>query len=168
MDFYEVIRNRRSIRNYKPDPVPEESLARIAEAVALAPSACNRQPYKFLVIRNQAELDAIRTACPQRLLANAPVIVAALGDASSAWKRPGGESILDVDVGIAMEHLVLAAEAENLATCWVCAYDQAKVDAAVGVEAPWTVVALSPLGYAAAPAGAIMRKKTEDIFQIVD
>lgn len=168
MDFYEVVKNRRSIRNYKSDPVPDAALRRIAEAVALAPSACNRQPYRFVVVRNPRMLDAVRAACPQRLFANAPAVVAAVGDVSSAWKRPEGSSILDVDIGIAMEHLVLAAKAEGLDSCWVCAYDREKVDAAFHLEAPWSVVALSPLGYAASPAGAIERKKVEEIFKVLD
>ena len=59
MEFYDVIRLRRSIRSYRPVPVPEDALERIAEAVDMAPSACNRQPYRILVVKDPEKRAAI-------------------------------------------------------------------------------------------------------------
>ncbi len=167
MDFYEVIAKRRSFRVYRPDAVPQEALERMMKAVELAPSACNRQPYKFLIVTSPEVKAAICKACPQRMLPGAPAIVVALGSVQQAWQRPGGESILGVDIGIAMEHLVLAASAEGLGTCWVCAYDMDKVNEAVNAPAGFCAVAISPLGYAAGEASPLQRKPAGEIFEMV-
>lgn len=68
MDFYDVISTRRSIRHYSDRPVPDASLDRIAQAVQLAPTACNRQPFRILAVRNPELRSAICRACPQRFL----------------------------------------------------------------------------------------------------
>jgi len=167
MDFYEVIATRRSIRNYKSDPIPEGTFERLARSVALAPSACNRQPWKFIVVTCPEMLKTIRAACPQRMLADVPAIVAIAGNVEDAWRRPEGDSIIGVDVGIAMEHLVLAATAEGLGTCWICAYHIDKVTRAFGLAAPWLVYALTPIGFPASPAQEITRKPVDQIFEVI-
>lgn len=169
MEFYKVINTRRSIRNYSDRPVPEDSLKRIAEAAALAPTACNRQPFKILAVRNAELRAAICAACPQRFLPEAPVILVALGDMKNAWRRTGDDhSIVELDLGIAFEHAVLAATAEGLATCWVCAYDRKRLDAALKLEGSWSALAISPLGYATEPPPCIGRKPVDELFEIID
>ena len=85
MDFYEVVSRRRSIRHYADRPVSDESLRRIAHAVSLAPTACNRQAFKIQAVRNPEIRAAICAACPQRFLPEAPVI---LGSIMSTSTRP--------------------------------------------------------------------------------
>lgn len=149
MDFYDVISTRRSIRHYSDRPVPDASLDRIAQAVQLAPTACNRQPFRILAVRNPELRAAICRACPQRFLPEAPVILVALGDMKNAWRRVGDDhSIVEIDLGIVFEHAVLAATAEGLSTCWVCAYDRKRMDEALKLGEPWSALAVSPLGYA--------------------
>jgi len=89
MEFHQVIAARRSIRNYSDRPVPEDSLKRIAEAAMLAPTACNRQPFRILAVRNAELRAAICAACPMRFLPEAPVILVALGVMKQAWRRTG-------------------------------------------------------------------------------
>ena len=169
MEFYDVIGKRRSIRSYKPDAVPDEALRRIGEAVRSAPTACNRQPFKILAVRNPEMRAAICAACPQRFLPEAPVILVALGNPKEAWRRAGDDhSIIEMDLGIVLEHAILAATAEGLASCWVCGYDLKKMNEALKVEAPWSALALASLGYAAAEAAPLQHKPEEDIFEIVD
>ncbi len=169
MEFYDVISTRRSIRNYADRPVPDDALNRIAEAAVLAPTACNRQPFKILAVRNAELRAAICAACPQRFLPEAPVILVALGDMKNAWRRAGDDhSIVELDLGIVFEHVVLAAAAEGLATCWVCAYERKRMDAALHLEESWSALAISPLGYASGPAAPIGRKPLEDLFEIID
>ena len=148
MEFYEVLKTRRSVRAYKPDAVPENALRNIAEAVNQAPTACNRQPFQLFLFRDAA----IRAKICDKVtffpwLREAPVIAVLAGNASAAWERPDGGSIVDVDASIVMEHFVLAATAEGLGTCWICCYNRADVDAAAGIAAPWRSVAISPLGF---------------------
>ena len=169
MDFYVVVTTRRSIRHYSDRPVSDELLKKIAYAVSLAPTACNRQPFKILAVRNPEMRAAICAACPQRFLPEAPVILVALGNPKEAWRRAGDDhSIIEMDLGIVLEHAILAATAEGLASCWVCGYDLKKMNEALGLEAPWSALALASLGYAAAEAAPLQRKPEEEIFEIVD
>jgi nitroreductase len=166
-DIYAVMRNRRSVRAYLDKPICEESLLRLGEAVNVAPTACNRQPFTFRVVLN-AELRArIAEVYPQPWLQQAPAIVLAIGNREQAWKRPEGDSIVAVDAAIAMEHLVLAAAAEGLGTCWICAYDMARMNQAAGILAPWEVIAISPLGHPADPRPQPPRKPVAEIFQVI-
>ena len=147
MEFYDVIETRRSIRGYLDKPVPADAIERISRAVQLAPTACHRQPFRRFLYRDPAARAAICAKVPFPWLKEAPVVAVLAGDASSAWERPDGGSIVDVDASIVMEHFVLAATAEGLGTCWICCYQRADVDAAAGISAPWRSVAISPLGF---------------------
>lgn len=167
MDFYEVLKSRRSCRNYLDRPIPPGALDRLAEAVHCAPSACNRQPWKFEIVFNPERRKTIAAHYAQPWLMQAPAIVVAYIDPVHCWKRFSGEPAATIDLGIAMEHLVLAAAAEGLGTCWVCAFDQSKLGDALGVKAPWMVGAISPLGYPAAAPAPQHYKPLNEIFEIV-
>ena len=167
MEFYDVIRLRRSIRSYRPVPVPEDALERIAEAVNMAPTACNRQPFRIIVVKDPEKRAAICRVYKAAWLSEAPLIAVVVGDASAAWKRLEGDSIVDVDAAIAMEHFVLAATEEGLGTCWIGAYDRAAVDAILGVKASEHSVALSPLGYAKNGPGPFARKDVSKVFEVI-
>ncbi len=149
MDFYEVIRTRRSIRSFKPDLIPDEVLNRILEAVRIAPSGSNRQPWKFIVVKDEALKKRLVPACQnQRFIAEAPVIIAACGG-NIRWNRGGymGEMSMLVDVSIAFTHLILAARAEGLGTCWIGAFNNDEVKKVLNIPEDMNVVAVTPLGY---------------------
>lgn len=167
MEFYEVLRNRRSIRGYAPDAVPEDKLDRIAYAIELAPTACNRQPFEFRFITNPDIKAAVQRCYSQPWLAQAPIIVVALGIPGKAWKRLNGTSAHTIDVSIAMEHLVLAAAAEGLATCWICAFDQDAMHRALNLDPAMEVVAISPLGFPAVAPGPFSRKPRREIVRFI-
>jgi nitroreductase len=71
-------------------------------------------------------------------------------------------------MGIAMEHLLLAAAAEGLGTCWICAYEVEKMNKKLNILPPWTALAISPLGYPDEDPGKIKRKTISKIFKILD
>ena len=167
MDFYDVIKKRRSIRSYKSDPVPQEALQRIAEAVYFAPSACNMKPWKIKLVTNPELRAKIAANYTQPWLAEAPAIAVIMGNNKQCWQRFEGDPIVQVDVGIAMEHLVLAATAEGLATCWICAYEIEKMNATLDVKDPWNVLAISPLGYSDATPKDVPHKEINKIFEII-
>lgn len=169
MDFYEVVEQRRSIRGYRRESIPDEVIQRIAVAVNLAPSACNRQPWEFRFIFNQELREAVCDAInrPWPWLRQAPCLVIAIGNYQDCWKRVEGDPATDIDVSIAMEHLVLAAAAERLGTCWVCAYERKSVDAVLGLSAPWGSVAVSPLGFPDAPPTPLVRKDISTTIKII-
>lgn len=167
MEFYDVVRARRSIRGFKPDLIPQPVLDRIFEAVRIAPSACNLQPWKFLLLQVPAQR-AIASEVYSRgaWLREAPLIVVALGNRKSAWKRLNGTSSHVIDVSIAMEHLVLAATAEGVGTCWVCAFDQDLMHHKLGLTSEWEIVAMTPLGYPDSEVRPFIRKELSDILEV--
>ena len=168
MEFYEVLKKRRSIRLYKDTPVPDDALGRILEAIQNAPTACNRQPFRFFIVKDPVKRERLASVYKEDWLKTAPVIVAAASDAGIAWRRREGDSIADADTAIAMEHFVLAAAAEGLGTCWICAFKRDEMDQALNIEKPWHTVAISPLGYAKADACRNTGRKPQDeIFQVI-
>ena len=166
MEFYEVLAARRSIRAYTDLQIPEDVISRLAHAAYLAPSACNRQPYRFLIVTGEETRDKICAVAPQAFLREAPVIIVAVAETLRSWQRPGDDHTLaELDMGIAMEHIVLAAAAERLGTCWVAAYNVAKMNAALGLAEGENAVAISPLGYPAEEPRLFQRNKSErDLF----
>ena len=141
MDTIEAILHRRSVRKYEPTPVPDQDLQTILEAGRQAPSAANRQPWHFVVVREQERKQRLADACSgQTWMADAGAILAGIGRPSvnEKWYR--------VDVGIAMQSMVLAATALGYGTCWIGAFDQQGVKAVLDVPEELEVVALTPIG----------------------
>jgi len=165
MDFYEVIRGRRSVRAYRTDPVEEDRLRRVLEAARAAPSAANRQPWHFVVIRDAGLRARMLEAYSQPWFAQAPVIVCACARPAEAWQRGDGKNYSDVDVTIAMDHLILAAAAEGLGTCWIGAFKPDRLREVLGLPADLEPVALTPLGYPAQSPEPRPRKPLEEIVE---
>ena len=164
MELHEAIRNRYSVRAYADKPVEDEKLARVLEAARLAPSGSNRQPWKFVVVRDAETRAKLAVACNnQKFVGQAPVVIVGVGlmpDRSMSCDVPGDP----VDVAIALEHIALAATAEGLGTCWIGAFKQDQVRQAVGVPETAKVIEVMPLGY---PADAIRPKDRKPLEEIV-
>jgi nitroreductase len=162
MEFMDVVRKRRSIRRFKPDPVPEEEIKYILEAARLAPSWANTQCWHFVVVTDP-EVKAQIGEAGFRWSARGPAMIVACADAAKAGFREDQYYYL-TDIGIAMEHLVLAAVDRGLGTCWVVGFSEAKVKEILGVPENIRIVALTPLGYPAEEPAARSRKSLEEIF----
>ena len=139
---------------------------KIAEAVNLAPTACNKQPFKLLLVRDPAMRKTICAHCRFEFLAQAPVIAVMMTNESESWTRFEGDPAADIDASIAMEHFVLAAAAEGLGTCWICAFSRPEMNDALKISAPWSVFALSPLGHAAGAPRPFARKAVNEVVEI--
>ncbi|MCL6465138.1 MAG: nitroreductase family protein [candidate division WOR-3 bacterium] len=165
MEFYEVVNRRFSVRAYKSDPVPDEVLNRILEAGRRAPSAKNYQPWKFIVVKDAAVRQALVPACRnQAFIAQAPVVICGCAIEELAWKKMGGYwSAAVVDVAIALEHIILAATAEGLGTCWIGAFKEEEVRKVLGIPDGVKPVALTPLGYPAQEPKPQERKPLAEI-----
>jgi nitroreductase len=145
VELMEVVRRRRSIRRYRPDPVPQAKIDHLTEAARLAPSWANGQCWTFVVVTDPKVKRRLAEA-GNEWIEDAPVIIAACADPKeSGTKRDQPYYLLDV--GIAMEHLVLAATEQGLGTCWVGWFDEGKARRALGAPEQVRVVALTPLGY---------------------
>ncbi len=165
LDIYDAIRNRVSTRAYLPDPVEADKLERILDAARLAPSGKNGQPWTFIVITDADTRERLVPACKnQKFIAEAPVVVAVCGHEELAYQKMGGYwNSLPVDIGIALEHLMLAAEAEGLGTCWIGAFLEDEVREILEVPAGVKIVALTPVGYPAVDKVFRKRKPLEEI-----
>ncbi len=147
MDFYETIKMRRSIRAYKKNPVEDDRLSRVINAARLAPTAANRQPFSLIVVKNEQVKHKLKDAYSQEWFYTAPVIICACASSENAWKRNDGKGYVDVDVAIAMDHLILAASAEGLGTCWIAAFKPDVVKDILSIPGNLEPVILTPLGY---------------------
>ncbi len=125
-DFLPVVHSRRSVRTFRPDPVPREALERILEVGRRAASAANRQPWHFVVAEKSAG-HPLHRLLEGRSQVDAPVLIMGLADRRPAWVRKGdGINYAWVDTTIALTEMILAATAEGLGTCWVAAFDPAE------------------------------------------
>ena len=149
MEYYDLIRSRESIRNYDPErQVPKEILEKILDAGRLAPSACNFQPWKFLIVSSPEMLSKVRTCYSRDWFKDAPHILIVIGLKDQAWKRSyDGYNSIETDVAIALTHIILAAENEGVATCWIEAYDPALLRETVNLPDNQLVFGITPLGY---------------------
>lgn len=164
MDFYNVISGRRSIRKYKTDKkVPDEVLNRILNAARIAPSACNIQPWHFIVIKDNRIKEKLKDAYRQDWFWTAPVIIVGAVDSTISWKRGDGVNYAEVDLTIAMDHLILASANEGLGTCWIGAFSENKVKEILNIPSNIKVVAMTPLGYPAEEPKMRQRKSLEEI-----
>jgi len=149
MKFHDLIHQRESIRNYDPDrPVENEKLNLILEAGRIAPSAANRQPWRFYLVSSPEYLSKIRTCYARSWFSDAPHVLIVAGKRHEAWTRQSdGYNALETDLTIAMDHMILAAEAEEIGTCWIAAFDPEKLQL-TGILGPdEEVFAMTPLGY---------------------
>ena len=158
MNVLEVIKGRRSIRQYKDQPIPEEVLTTVLEAARLAPSAGNMQEYKFIVVRDDKTRKELVPACNnQSFVGEAPCII--VGCALNPKRR-----YAFVDVAIAMDHMTLVAHSLGLGTCWIGAFSEDKVKELLGIPGEVSVVCLLPIGYPAKEGITRTRKSAEELF----
>ena len=157
MEVLDAILTRRSVRNYKAEPVEEEKLSRVLEAARYAPSAQNRQPWRFIVVRDSEVKKRIRSCYKRDWFLNTepPVIIVACAVPDEAWVKQGrdyGEELFGdywkVDVTLAMQNLIIAATAEGLGTCFIGGFNEHCLREVLGIPANMRVVAMTPLGYA--------------------
>jgi nitroreductase len=148
MEFYEVIRTRRSVRSFKPDPIPEDVLERILDAARIAPSGSNRQPWLFIIVKDSEVKRKLAEYCSnQMFIAEAPIVIVVCGF-NIHYNRGGymGDMSMLVDCSIATTHLILAARAEGVGSCWIGAFDM-RIKKLLGIPEDVNVVAVVPLGY---------------------
>ena len=148
MDFTRVISGRESIRSYDPTkPVDKAVLERILDAGRIAPSAANRQPWRFLLIQSRDVLSQVRRSYQKPWFQDAPQVLVVVGRTGEAWTRQDGWSSIETDLAIAMDHMVLAAENEGVGTCWIAAFDSTVLRSTLSLTSDDRVYAMTPLGY---------------------
>jgi nitroreductase len=158
VEFLELVSSRYSVRAYEPTPVEEEKLQLVLEAARLAPTAANRQPFHLIVIATEGREAELQRIYSRNWFTQAPLIICACTVPDEAWVRMDGKSYADVDVTIAMDHLILAARSLDLGTCWVADFDPAVARKVLGLPDGIEPIVFIPLGYPADEPRAKRRK----------
>ena len=172
MDLMETIKGRRSIRKYKPDPVPEEVLQKVLEVVRWAPSWANTQCWEVIVVKDPKAKSDLITAIPESnpafsSLVQAPLVLVLCGKKGVAGFYKGqarttkGDWLM-FDTGLAMQNLCLAAHALGLGTVIIGNFDHQKAAQILGTPQNIEVVAVTPLGYPSAEGGNPKRKEISE------
>lgn len=167
MNILELSQQRFSARKYTAEPVSQADLDYILECVRLAPSAVNKQPWKFVVVRSKEAKSKLCQAYDREWFRSAPLYIVCMKNNKECWTRryddkPHG----DIDVAIAIEHLCLAATERGLGTCWVCNYNT-KIMSELLPSDDFEAVAIIPIGHIAedCPRAEKKRKAIEEIVE---
>lgn len=120
METMKVIEKRCSVRSYSAEPVEQFKVDAMLEALRLAPSAVNRQPWQVYVVQSEEGRTGIQASYDRDWFRSAPLYFVLCGNHTESWKRADGKDHCDIDVAIAAEHLILEATELGLGSCWVC------------------------------------------------
>ncbi len=153
MDIRELIISRHSVRSYRDDPIPEEVMNDILEAGRMAPSAQNRQPWRFIIVQGTDKVKSLSVNCGLIGLSNffirqAPCVIIACADTCRSIRINHQDYYL-VDTAIAFQQMMLMALSHGIGSCWIAAFSENKLRKWLKIEAKWKIVALSPFGYPA-------------------
>jgi nitroreductase len=151
MEFYDVVKMRKSIKKFKNTPIVPEKLDRMVNAAMMSPSWKNNSSYKFILVDQKNELEQISKAIMNKdnsaaqSVMDAPMTVVVVADPELSGEVENREYYL-VDSAIAMEHFILAATNEGYGTCWIAAVDEGIIKKALSIPENYKVVALTPIG----------------------
>jgi nitroreductase len=172
MTIKEIIKKRQSNRGYKPDAVENEKIMQCIEAAHLAPSACNAQPWKFVVVEEPALREQISAAAKgmgmNNFVVQAPVIIAVVMESANAASVIGSKikrkDYTQFDLGIAAEHICLQAVDLGLGSCIIGWFNERAVKKILQIPFTKRVPLLVTLGYPDDEQRIKSRKKIEDIY----
>ena len=174
MEVIPAIKDRRSVRKYKADPIGDEDLNEVLEAARWAPSWANTQCWRFVVVRDQQTKDRLASAVKPETnragpaIRNAPVVIVACAELGRAGYYKGEQSTdkgdwFMFDVALAMQNLTLAAHALGLGTVHTGLFEAREVARILDVPEGVVVVEMTPLGYPDEQPTAPKRKELPDI-----
>jgi nitroreductase len=147
MQLLQLMQRRCSVRQFTDQPVEREKLTYVLEAARIAPSACNFQPWQFLVVQNKQLMAEL---APEWVpAANTPALIVVCGDHTTAWRRADGKDHCDIDIAIAVDHMTLAATEQGLGTCWICSFDAFQVARKLELPPGVEPIVMLPIGYPA-------------------
>lgn len=171
MEFSELVQKRQSDRKYAPKPVAREHILKCLEAARMAPSACNSQPWKFVVVDDRVRLIQISDAAiglgMNKFTVQVPVLVAVVQENMNLEAKAGAvvknKDYSMMDLGMAVENFCLQAAELGLGTCIMGWFDEKKVKEVLGVPRGRRVQLLIALGHPDAPTRSKVRKPLEEM-----
>jgi len=169
----DIFKRRRSVRAFSPRSVSPETILSLCEAARWAPSACNSQTWRFIAVTDPETIhricrEAMRPVIPNKWLAQAPLVMVGCSQLDIIANRIGGRitgiEYYQIDLGIAMEHMVLKAVELGLGTCWIGWFREERIRTILDIPERIRVSALLAIGYPAdTPARKRGRKPLEAI-----
>ncbi len=177
MNFLELVKTRQSVRKYAPRAVEPEKIDQCIEAARLAPSACNSQPWKFVVLtdpelKNKVARETYNAVVQfNKFVPEAPVVVVLVMERPTLVSQIGGrikdKDFYLMDVGIAAEHFCLQAAELGLGTCMLGWFNEKKIAALLNIPKKKRIGLIITLGYPQDDAiREKKRKTTEDVLKI--
>lgn len=174
MPFLDLVKKRRSCRKYSEKTVPREHIERCLEAARWAPSACNSQPWRFIVVHEKRLKDELAEKAfsgiyqMNAFAKQAPVLVIVVREDSKYAAKVGGAlrgiQYSLIDLGIACEHFVLQAAEQELGTCWIGWFNEGAVKKVLGLSRRERIDLIISMGYPQAPPKSLgNRKSLEEI-----
>ena len=161
MEFYDVVKNRRSYRVYKPDMPEKDKIERILDAARLAPTWANMQGVHYIVVQEPENVRALWEAIGQNTkFIEAPMFIVGLISETGSGTNSNGEKYYGVDFGICFEHLILAATAEGLATCWIGWFHEDEIKKVLNIPQKYKVISITPLGFPVKQKGEVTDRKS--------
>ncbi len=167
MEFFDVIAKRYSVRSYKRDAVEADKLAKILDAACQAPTACNLQAFRIIVLETLQHKEALKKVYPGEWFAEAPYVLAVCSFPEKSWRRSDGKNYSDVDCAIVMDHITLAATALGLGTCWIGAFNPQAAQEVFQLDKTMSPVVLTPLGYPNDPEREKRRKPVGELVSFI-
>jgi nitroreductase len=151
MDFWQVLKERYSVRSFDPtEDVSPEVVERLLQAAIQAPSAGNRQPWHFYVVRNAGVQQGLAAAAyGQEFVTQAPVVIVVCADperSAERYRHRGRDLYCLQDTAAAAEHILLAAVASGLGGCWIGAFDERRTAGVLGLPHQHRPIAILPIG----------------------
>ena len=163
MTVWEAIQQRYSVRGYLDKPVEQEKLDRLMEGARLAPSAANRQEWRFIIVTDPDKRQELMAAAQgQSFVGEAPVVIVACA-VGELREMTCGQLSYPIDVAIALEHIALQATEEGLGTCWIGAFSEDQVKELLALPEDVRVVELMSLGYPSTTPGPKNRLALDEI-----
>lgn len=169
MELFEALKNRRSIRRFRDKPVPDEALYKVIEAGTWAPSAHNKQPWHFIVIRDKNSLESIAEKSKYaKFLPQVPVAIVVCAEFTYKRNCPEEKGLAYFsiqDSAAAIENILLAAYGMGLGTCWVGDFNETLLRPMLEIPAEYNAVGIIALGYPEAEINPKMpqRKSLEEV-----
>lgn len=167
MQFYDVIQERTSIKQFKDTPLEQNKIARIINAAMMAPSWKNNTSYKIILVDDKQERERLANTIHNdsqdaaSAVKTAPMTAVVVANPQMSGQIDGREYYL-VDGAIAMEHLVLAATSEGYGTCWIAAIDEEGIRQMLNIPQDYRVVAITPIGEIAEDKAHYPKKNVQE------
>ncbi len=174
MKFIDLVKKRASVRKYLDKSISRKALLECLEAARLAPSACNAQPWKFIIIDNKDAIKSLsKNICHtvfsfNKFIAEAAALVIVISDKQGFLRKAAGKlkgtDYYLIDIGIACQHLTLQAEELGIGSCWIGWFDEKKLKQTLNLSKRSKIDIVICLGYSdSQPAKPKSRKPLNQV-----